>query len=119
MNLSQNHRRVSLYLLWYGDMPSFLGVLFHIVYGVMGIIFIVFRHFTELYSFKNFCGIMGLLLKRILQMCGKYSKNFTSFLKFSPRCSSDLRHCVLEILKNLQNYGYNFSGKMARPCPVR
>ena len=44
------YSRVPYYFSWYGDVPL-LVVLFQCRYGIMGIIFTIFRHVTELWVF--------------------------------------------------------------------
>ena len=48
---------------------------------IMGVISTIFGRFTELrgYSFQGFCGIMGPVLEKILQMSKIYGEFYTIF----------------------------------------
>ena len=67
----------------------FLGVLFSNRDGIMGIVFTIFRHFTELW-------VQGI---------------FDNFRNYGPRYSFDLWNCGPKIHQNLRNYRYQFFGQ--------
>ena len=87
-------RGISLYFLWYRDVPITKGT-FSNGYGIMGIFFTIFRLLAEL--------------------CVTFSGNSSEFPKLRPRFSFDLHNysgiMALKILQNLRNCGYQSFGK--------